>query len=460
MDRTGRGRASAGTDLDARHVADLRADLARTDLVRHLALFYETRDRQLESVAAYVDHGLRTGHRCVYLTDSSTESQVKAALWAADVDVSARVDAGDLSILDAPTVYLDAGFDPDRMIATLEAECHESVNRGYDGLWAAGENTWCFHTDEAFDHVLEFEVQFDDVCPDLPVTALCQYDLSRFGERSTAKALWTHEQIIYRNSVCENPYYVSPQEYMSTSDPHLNARLMLEQTYDLNRAQREVDRREQRLAVVDRILRHNVRNDLNVIRGNLELLRENDRLDEESRRRLETTIRHAQDVVDTAEKARYVQRTVGDTTVGRSELGPVLERTIARVKREHPTAEIAVSGDPTPIVRADRNLEAAFVELLTNAIVHQDREPPTASVVVSTVGADVVRVDVRNPGLPIPESDRRALQEGYETPLEHGSGLGLWLVKWVVENAGGVLSFPEDANGECCTRLQFHRVRE
>jgi hypothetical protein len=32
----------------------------------------------------------------------------------------------------------------------------------------------------SYDHVVDFEADFDATCPDLPVTALCQYDLDRF----------------------------------------------------------------------------------------------------------------------------------------------------------------------------------------------------------------------------------------------------------------------------------------
>jgi two-component sensor histidine kinase len=33
--------------------------------------------------------------------------------------------------------------------------------------------------------------------------------------------------------------------------------------------------------------------------------------------------------------------------------------------------------------------------------------------------------------------EREVLKEGEEGPLAHGQGLGLWLVNWLVEDAGG-----------------------
>jgi signal transduction histidine kinase len=459
MNGVARERERSEPGGDDRTAASLRADLERTDLARHLALFYRTPETQLETVAQYVRYGLETDHRCLYLADDNDPERIETALRAADVDVSARVGAGDLSIRDATEVYLDAGFDPDRMVETLAEACHGSVDAGYDGLWAAGENTWCFNTEVSFDHVLDFEATFDADCPDLPVTALCQYDLTRFGERSTAKALWTHEQVVYRNAVCENPYYVPPGEYREDPERKLNAHLMLEQTYDLAHARREVDRRGQRLAVVNRVLRHNIRNDLNVACGVLEDLRGETRLDDEHRDRIGTALRHAEKVVDMAEKARFAQGTIADATVERTKLAPVVERAVCRVEGTRPNADIAVSGADDPTVLADGNLDTALAEILINAVDHQDRDPPTVSLNVSTPPTGSVRIDVRNPGGRIPESDRRALRRGRETELDHASGLGLWLVKWIVENAHGSLSFPDGDDGEARTRLDLQPAR-
>jgi len=98
----------------ARPIADLQAQLEGTCLSRHLALFYSTPESQLETVAAYLDYGLRTNHQCLYLVDANTAAQIKAALQVLGVDVSARVAAGDLVIKEASEVYRTADSTPRR----------------------------------------------------------------------------------------------------------------------------------------------------------------------------------------------------------------------------------------------------------------------------------------------------------------------------------------------------------
>ena len=64
-----------------------------------------------------------------------------------------------------------------------------------------------------------------------------------------------------------------------------------------------------------------------------------------------------------------------------------------------------------------------------------------------------VRVADDGPGIPAAEVN--VLERGYETPLEHGSGLGLWIVNWIVTESGGGISFDEnDPRGSVVT-LRF-----
>jgi signal transduction histidine kinase len=437
--------------------ADLRAELGSHDLPRHLALFYWSNKSQLAATTAFLVEGLRSGHRCVYLLDVNTAADIKSALRRANVDVEQRIDTGDLVIRDAEEVYLESGFDPTEMIATLETEANASVADGYDGLWLAGENSWCFHTEQSFDHIVDFEADFDATCPDLPVTALCQYDLDRFNGTSAAKALRTHEQIIYRNQLCENPFYISPEDYRSTDSSELNAQLMLEQAYSLTDARRDISEREQRLGIINRVLRHNIRNDLNLVKGTLELLDETESLSAESHQQLATAIEHAESVVKMAEKARHIQQTTGDTAVEPQQLGPLIRTAIEEVTDEHATADVQFTGVNSVAVLADENLDVALREAIENGIVHQDTNSPTVIVSVSTPSEDTARIEIRNEGA-IPDVERSTLVKGSETPLEHSSGLGLWLIKWIVENAHGSIEFPDSNAGEARLQIELYRV--
>lgn len=85
------------------------------------------------------------------------------------------------------------------------------------------------------------------------------------------------------------------------------------------------------------------------------------------------------------------------------------------------------------VIGADESLERALIELLENAAEYG------YSRVSIEIAADesTVRVEITNDGAKLPPPERGVLVGAEETPLEHGSGIGLWLVYWIVAHHGG-----------------------
>lgn len=441
-------------------VGDFRAALNETDLSRHLASFYENPITQLTLAAEFIDYGLQSNYQCLYLADQNSLEAVERAFSATGIDVAQRREDSDLCIDDASNVYLESGFDPNRMISKLESACTDSVEAGYEGLFVAGENTWCFHTKSSFNQIVGFESDFDEICPTLPVHALCQYDLRRFSEESIAKALWTHKQVVYRNMICENPYYVSPSEYTATERPELNARLMLEQMHDLTQARRDIEQRDQRLTVLNRMLRHNISNDLTVISGTLEALAKKLDLDAAIQERVHAAIQHCEKIAEMSDKSRYIRQTIGQSRTEQTELGPVIDRAIEQLQIDYPGVNVTISGPCDTDVFIDENFDIAVHEVLLFFTLLQEKDPKTVSITISTPRSDTTTLAFYAPGVVIPEQTQQAIQQGYETQLEHGHDIGLWLIKWIVENAYGSLSFPTGQPEDSQLRLQIRRLSE
>jgi sensor histidine kinase regulating citrate/malate metabolism len=61
-----------------------------------------------------------------------------------------------------------------------------------------------------------------------------------------------------------------------------------------------------------------------------------------------------------------------------------------------------------------------------------------------------VSLQFEDPSQAIPEADLSAVASGAETDLEHGGGVELWLVHWLVEANGGTVTFESDSE---CTRI-------
>lgn len=212
--------------------------------------------------------------------------------------------------------------------------------------------------------------------------------------------------------------------------------------------------RQQRIQVLNRILRHNLRNNLDVIMANAEA-----DLSAEQGKNV-----RSEAILDTAKKlnrlgadARRVERLIAD--IDRATAAVDVAATAEAVVEDSPTvqnSEATVSIDaPNVTIQANEQLFRFVLEnTVENAVEHNDGSEPTVEIRVRTT-KDSVQVHVVDDGPGIPESERVALETGEESPLQHATSLGLWSIKWGVETMGGSLSFGESDLGGAAVRIEL-----
>ncbi|WP_144799444.1 PAS domain-containing sensor histidine kinase [Halorubrum depositum] len=206
-------------------------------------------------------------------------------------------------------------------------------------------------------------------------------------------------------------------------------------------------RRERQLVVMDNLLRHNLRNDLNVILGTAELLESSV---PESTEHTAVIRRVGEQLLETAEKERdIIDLITGKQECERVELREAVADCVETVRDRYPDASIEVETPEPVAVEGRPELRAAVTELLGNAVRHADGVDPTVSVSLrrTQAGAEVVVRD-DHPPIPAVEADVLTGDHGM-TDVYHSSGLGFWLVYWSVELSNGsvaVESGPDRGN--------------
>jgi PAS domain S-box-containing protein len=217
--------------------------------------------------------------------------------------------------------------------------------------------------------------------------------------------------------------------------------VMLRDVTDLKERERDLKVLKQ---VLSRVLRHNMRNDLNVIKGTAERIPDADR--DELDALAADIVEVSDDLASTSANARRIERIIDqETGLVERDATATVERVVERLREEAPDATITVDAPPRAPVRAHADLGVAIENLVENAVVHA-RGDSTVAVTVEPSGRSVV-VTVADDGPGIPDAELAAIRQSRETDLEHGSGAGLWLVDWVVRKSNGDLSFAVDESG-------------
>ncbi len=199
---------------------------------------------------------------------------------------------------------------------------------------------------------------------------------------------------------------------------------------------------EQRLSVVNRILRHDIRSAVNVIKGNAEMARESPT---GSTAPLDTVVDEADRLHDIAETAQQIERLHDEAGATREvvDLSAVVQSNVSTLRGTYPNATIRTDVHGPLHAQVAPGFSDAVANLLSNAIVHNHRAEPTVTVAAESTRENVT-VTVADDGPGIPDDEIKPLQNGEETALQHTSGLGLWFVYWIIEESGGRLRFEEN----------------
>lgn len=203
--------------------------------------------------------------------------------------------------------------------------------------------------------------------------------------------------------------------------------------------EQQLTEQNEQLSVLNRLLRHDIRNDVAVATGWAELL--TDELEDEELASMAETIlsanQHIEELTLTSRDLATSLSADESMTLEPVAVGSVLESVVEKAQASYPDAEIhPPSSYPAVQVRANSLLSSVFTNLVNNAVQHNDRDEPTVDVAVTV--SDVVHVTIADDGPGVPDGKKDEIFGRGEQGIESsGSGLGLYLVDRLLEEFDG-----------------------
>ncbi|ERH02537.1 MAG: signal transduction histidine kinase, nitrogen specific [Halonotius sp. J07HN6] len=201
--------------------------------------------------------------------------------------------------------------------------------------------------------------------------------------------------------------------------------------------------------ILTRALRHNIRNKVDVVKANSQELL--DRLDGPERERARDATDAADALLSISTKTRVMKEVAenrGRTTP--IELSDLVATTVADCEQEYPDTVFETDCPESCSVEVTPDISHALRQLVENAAEHNPAADATVQVTLEKT-ADAVVITIEDNGPGIPDNELTVLERGQEEVLDHGSGIGLWIVTLVVDEIDGAIQYDTGDDGTTIT---------
>jgi hypothetical protein len=183
----------------------------------HICALYFGEAERDDVLLPYLRAGVLAGDKCICIVDASEPSVVLDGIGGG-VDVDGAVSSHQLEVLKSTDTYLRS--DQFSLGDMLEF-WNDSVGKAFsDGQFrfarSVGEMTWGLRDLPGVNAIAEYESELNRFLPTYPQVILCMYDLERFGGRILVDLVKTHPKLLLGGVVIDNPYALSPDEFLVT----------------------------------------------------------------------------------------------------------------------------------------------------------------------------------------------------------------------------------------------------
>ncbi len=208
------------------------------------------------------------------------------------------------------------------------------------------------------------------------------------------------------------------------------------------------------------IMAHDINNLNQVGLGYLELLLNNEALDEKQRKYASKSLESVRGSIKLIENVNLLKHIKGKTKLTEIDLNKVIIEAIDESSTSlHKKVDINYSPKPGLNVYADSMIKEIPVNLIGNSIKYSGETVEIRITVeeITSNGREFYKICVEDNGDGVPDEKKQTIFQRFErgTKKAHGKGLGLYIVKMLVEKYGGEIWVEDREKGEYSKGARF-----
>jgi hypothetical protein len=188
---------------------------SRLDEVRHVCAFFNSEDEEYRVLLPFIKGGFGCGDKAVHVVNPNQHKDHLQRLEAVGIDTTAAQQSGQLEVLTNTEAYLrDGHFDQERMLEAFEQLASGNAKGGFRLSRIVCRMDWAAEGQSYIDNLVEFESRVNDVWRRHDDAVICTYHLGKFGGDTVIDIMRTHPMVIIGGILQENPFFVSPEEFL------------------------------------------------------------------------------------------------------------------------------------------------------------------------------------------------------------------------------------------------------
>ena len=219
---------------------------------------------------------------------------------------------------------------------------------------------------------------------------------------------------------------------------------------DLKKAQEKIRDMYEQLKFMNSLLRHDISNSITAIAGYLEMYKETG--EAEYINKIEKILDNCIELINSIKKIELALHDNNELTC--INIKDTIHNIVETIKDKN--VSITMNVDECSVI-ADEFVYSVFENLLSNAVIHNDKEEKKIFIDVKCNDKWVeVKIADNGPGIPA-EIREEVFKKGFKFGVTGRTGIGLYLVKSLMEKYGGTVEVKDNKPEGCLFVLKFKR---